>query len=427
MFQKKQFQRFILGDNSDFTEIERSRLIFAAATIVVGIFISLFFLAYDLYLGYSISLYIYIPFILIFGLSLYFLKSRKFVWGINTFLIALNLFVYVVMSSIPEDSMSALFYITIIVAEYVLLGQDQKLRASLLIILSILLYCLDAFGNFSILPIRDYDESTLEANKIIDFIIGVGGILMSIKLLIDYQQRLITETDKKNEELNQVNKELDRYSYTITHDLKGPIISVMRMLEMSISDSSNFKEYSTPMKESLHNIMKLINDVTELTRNKNIEVSKQEFNVSQLIHSIWELLKYAPEAQDIEFKVELDKDLNLSTDKVRLVGIINNLITNAIKYHDNTKKNKFINVSGTVENSVFLLCIEDNGIGIEPQFQQKVFEMFYRASNIEGGSGLGLFNVKESLEKLSGEIALESEFGKGTTFNISIPLNNHTI
>ena len=116
MLLKKQFQRFILGDNNAFTEIESSRLIFAAATIVLSIFISLFFLAYDIYLGYPISLYVYIPFILIFGLALYFLRSRKFVWGINTFLIALNLFVYVVMSSIPEDSMSALFYISIIVA-----------------------------------------------------------------------------------------------------------------------------------------------------------------------------------------------------------------------------------------------------------------------------------------------------------------------
>ena len=126
MFSKKKLQQIILRNVDVPSEIERSRILFSAGAIVVITLISFFFLAYDIFLGYHSSIFIYTPFVLIFGYSMQLLRRGKHDVGRFILLFALNFFIYIVMSSIPEDSMSAIFYIAIIVVEYVLLDHDKK-------------------------------------------------------------------------------------------------------------------------------------------------------------------------------------------------------------------------------------------------------------------------------------------------------------
>lgn len=424
MFKKSRFQEIILGNARVFSEIERSRILFSAGTIVVYILISLLFLVYDIYLGYPSSLFVYTPFILIFGVALYLLRLGKYDAGRMILLIALNFFIYIVMSSIPEDSMSAIFYLSIIVVEYVLMGHDQKFRLFSLLSLTFALYLLDSFVDFSLLPTREYDESTLQVNKIVDFVLCVVGVLMTIKLLIDYLQEIIAERTRTNEELKQLNNELDRYSYTITHDLKGPIHSMLNLIQLTSIDKVNRDHYLDTIGQSLQNLWGLIEDVSEQARTRNFEVKKEEFNISETVEVIWELIRHAPEAKGIDLILDMPRDLQVVTDKRRIIGMLNNLITNSIRYHDKAKTKRFIKVSGRVDNGWLHLSVEDNGSGIEPEFQDKVFDMFYRASNMMGGSGLGLFTVKESVDKLAGEIVLDSTFGKGSVFRVKIPLES---
>ena len=183
---KDQFRKLILGNVRVFSDIERSRILFSAGTTVVITLLSLFFLSYDVYLGYPSSIWVYSPFILAFGFSINLLRTGKYDAGRIVMLIALNFLIYIVMSSIPEDSMSAIFYVGLIVVEYVLLGHDQKFRILALLGLTFALYLLDAFVDFSVMPVREYDEATLQVNKVIDFVLCVLGILMTLKLLIDY-------------------------------------------------------------------------------------------------------------------------------------------------------------------------------------------------------------------------------------------------
>ncbi|MEQ8471724.1 MAG: HAMP domain-containing sensor histidine kinase [Marinoscillum sp.] len=421
MFDKIRFQKDFLANRVVSSEIERSRILFSARTIVVIILASLFFLMYDIFLGYTSSLWVYTPFIVIFGIALYLLRIGKHDFGRSVLLVALNLFVYIVMSSIPEDSMSAIFYLSIIVVEYILLGHDRKFRLFALLGLSFTLYTLDTFVDFSLLPIRAYDETTLKVNKIIDFVICVIGLLMTLRLLIGYLQDIIAERTRNNEELQRLNNELDKYAYTITHDLKGPIHSMLRLIHLPTIDRSNIDEYLTTIRGSFQNLWGLIEGATEQARNRNFEVIREEFNLYKTVAISWELIRHAPEAQGIDLILDVPKAIKVETDKRRIIGILNNLITNAIRYHDKSKNNRYIKVSGYIIDQWIHLSIEDNGLGIEPEHQEKVFEMFYRASNLLGGSGLGLFTVKESVDKLSGQITLESTLGKGTTFKIKIP------
>jgi signal transduction histidine kinase len=422
MFNKDRFHKILLGNVRLFSDIERSRILFSAVTIVVIILSSLFFLAYDIYLGYPSSLWVYTPFILIFGFAMHLLRLGKYDAGLSLLLVALNFFIYLVMSSIPEDSMSAIFYIGIIVVEYVLLGHDKKFRLFALLSLSFALYLVDAYVDFSLLPTRHYDETALQVNKVVDFVICAVVILMTIKLLIDYLQIIISERTRTNEELQRLNNELDKYAYTITHDIKGPIQSMQSLMYLLENDQSNIDQYLTTMRESFQNLSVLIEDVIERARNRNFEVKKEKFNMRERVEIIWDLSRHSTDAQGIDFLLEMPKELIVETDKGRITGILNNLITNSIRYHDKSKNNPYIKVSGFVKDNWLQFSVEDNGLGIESKYHEKVFEMFYRASNKLGGSGLGLFTVKESIDKLSGHIALESTAGKGAVFRVKIPV-----
>jgi signal transduction histidine kinase len=101
--------------------------------------------------------------------------------------------------------------------------------------------------------------------------------------------------------------------------------------------------------------------------------------------------------------------------------IMSNLISNAIRYHDNRKDTQYIRLHAEIKDKAFYLTIEDNGQGIAVEYHNRIFDMFYRANEHSKGSGLGLYIVKEALIKLSGTIHLESAPGVGSTFIVMVP------
>src|SRR5258707_10237539 len=108
-------------------------------------------------------------------------------------------------------------------------------------------------------------------------------------------------------------------------------------------------------------------------------------------------------------------------DGARMRVVLSNLIANAIRYHDHRKDQKYIKIYHHITESSFSLHVEDNGQGIPPEIHTKVFDMFYRGNESSQGSGLGLYIVKETLDKLSGTIQLCSIPRQGSTFSISVP------
>ena len=140
-----------------------------------------------------------------------------------------------------------------------------------------------------------------------------------------------------------------------------------------------------------------------------------------MANEIWESLRYTLGAEDINFVITFSKDFEVETDANRMQTILSNLISNAIRYHDHRKENKFIQLSCQQREESFSLHIEDNGQGIDPQYQKRVFDMFFRANENSQGSGLGLYIVKETIDKLSGSIQLQSVPREGSTFTIKFP------
>jgi signal transduction histidine kinase len=164
---------------------------------------------------------------------------------------------------------------------------------------------------------------------------------------------------------------------------------------------------------------KFIREIIDYSRNARTEIVTETIVLKPLVEEVIESLKFDTLAYKIEFKINVNEGVVLVSDKIRLTVILSNLIGNAIKYHDFRKSNPFIEVGYNTDQN--FLYVSDNGTGIMPEHQDKVFNMFYRGSDRVTGSGLGLFITKEAVSKLGGSIELKSEYGEGSRFIVRLP------
>ncbi|MFM7078266.1 MAG: PAS domain-containing sensor histidine kinase [Bacteroidota bacterium] len=233
------------------------------------------------------------------------------------------------------------------------------------------------------------------------------------------------ELKSKNEALQKTNSELDRFVYSTSHDLRAPLTSVLgliRIIEMHVP-STETKQHDRikMMKESVRKLDDFIAEILDYSRNARSEVSIESVNVDNLFQGVIENLHYMEGSKSCEFILEKDPDFQLKSDARRIKVIMSNLVSNAIKYQDPKKDKCVVRVRFKKMNNRIELRVEDNGIGISDQNQAKIFEMFYRATSIASGSGLGLYIVKETADKLGGIVSVESKLGNGSAFSIILP------
>ena len=143
-------------------------------------------------------------------------------------------------------------------------------------------------------------------------------------------------------------------------------------------------------------------------------------DILHIIHSTLEDLKFIDECK-VAISVKTDLHSPLISDELRIRSIIHNIISNSIKYADPAKNERHLNITVKTSATQCMLTFSDNGIGIPQQNQERVFEMFYRATSLRTGSGLGLYIVKEMLHKLDGRMHLTSQQGIGTSITLEIP------
>jgi signal transduction histidine kinase len=229
---------------------------------------------------------------------------------------------------------------------------------------------------------------------------------------------------KTNELLTKTNRELDRFVYSASHDLKAPLSSVLGLIEIAdrTQDPEELKACLQMMRSRVHNLDRFIKDITNYSRNSRLEITKEKINVLTLVQDLVDGLRYAEGFETIYFKYNIPPNLEIVSDKSRLKVVLNNLIANALKYHDRAKDQPLIEVAAQMQGNFFQLQVKDNGIGIDPVHISNIFDMFYRASEKSTGSGLGLYIVKESLEKLKGAITVDSTTGVGSRFTVTLPI-----
>ena len=244
----------------------------------------------------------------------------------------------------------------------------------------------------------------------------------------DYLQRLIEERTKDlqqaNDELTQRNNELDRFVYSASHDLSAPLKSVLGLIAVSRMESPGEQQsqYLNMMERSVLKLEEFIRDVVSYSRNTRMEVKYESIDFSSFIKSQLNDHQYAPNFSKIKFDIEDKTNQPFITDVMRLKIVLNNLISNAIKFHHYTEqKTPFVKISLERKSKNCIISVEDNGRGIETPHLDRVFDMFYRASDRAQGSGLGLYILKETVLKMKGTVSVQSAIDEGTTFTITLP------
>jgi signal transduction histidine kinase len=238
------------------------------------------------------------------------------------------------------------------------------------------------------------------------------------------KQRANQELILQNEELIKINKELDSFVYSVSHNLKAPLSSVLGLLNLAKMEDEKqgniFGQYFSMMERSIHKLDDTLHEIIEYSRNAREEILVEQIDLDTMIADNIERLAFMPGGETIRKEVVVESDYPFYSDSYRLSVIFNNLISNAIKYSDPRKPEQFIKINASVNREKAHLRFEDNGIGIQPEYIEKVFDMFFRATTQKDGAGLGLYIVKEAVEKLNGEVTIQSEAGKGTVFIIDL-------
>lgn len=227
----------------------------------------------------------------------------------------------------------------------------------------------------------------------------------------------------RNKELVKLNKELDSFAYSVSHDLKAPLTSIQGLLNIArLEKGENALEYYDKIENSVDKLDQFIKDIIDYSKNARADIKKEPVKVLSVVNGMLEGLSYLSDKKKIRSELDIKSGLEVETDKTRFVFILNNLLTNAFRYADLEKEDPFVKVSAHKEGDKLVLIITDNGQGIKKEHQRKVFEMFYRANEGSSGSGLGLYIVKESVNRLKGKLKLESEYGIGTTVKVTLPV-----
>jgi PAS domain S-box-containing protein len=244
----------------------------------------------------------------------------------------------------------------------------------------------------------------------------------------DITERKLNEEElkHKNSELEKINKELDRFVYSASHDLRAPLKSVLGLVKLSQMDYQMNKfdsihQYSSLIEKSIMKLDDTIQKIINYSGNARADFVYESINFEEIINEIFEELRYMDWSNKIEVELNIEGVDTFISDKNRIIVIFNNLISNAIKYRRRDIEDAYIRIYIHQSAQEVQIVFEDNGIGIKNDYLDKIFNMFYRATEASDGSGLGLYIVKEIVEKLDADIKVESEYYKGTKFTICIP------
>ena len=241
---------------------------------------------------------------------------------------------------------------------------------------------------------------------------------------VTYKIRYRKALEASNNRLKKTNNELDRFVYSVSHDLRAPLASVLGLLEYTMSETQEEEVLQDlgMMKGSIEKLDRFILDILDYSRNARLDIKVQAVNFQHLLSDIKDNLKFMHAGKSaLRFDINIQENGTLGSDERRISIILNNLVSNAMRYADPEKPDPFVEVNIVSGPEGANITVRDNGIGIPAEYHEKIFDMFYRISEKSAGSGLGLYLVKETIEKLKGRIGLQSLPGEGTTFNIFLP------
>ncbi|MCU0440221.1 MAG: trifunctional serine/threonine-protein kinase/ATP-binding protein/sensor histidine kinase [Raineya sp.] len=269
-----------------------------------------------------------------------------------------------------------------------------------------------------------YLENNLVSGIFTDSRIAILDILSS-QIAISIENALLYENlENKIKELTVANKELDLFIYRASHDLKGPIASLLGLSEIAQQDvkDEEAKGYFDMLRRTAKNMNKTLEKLLVINL-INQEEEKSEINFINIQKAIESKFHHIASVNSVHLYFDIEQNLSLYS-YAHLIGIvIENLIENGIVFRmlHHSQHEQYVHTRIFSQNKNIIIEVEDNGTGIHPEQLPKIFEMFHRGSELSNGNGLGLYLVDKIIKRIGGHINVTTTFGTGSTFMIQIP------
>ncbi len=262
---------------------------------------------------------------------------------------------------------------------------------------------------------------------------------ISVQVAIALQQAYLTQANKnyalelenkvreRTAQLEEINQELKAFSYSISHDLKAPLRAIQGFAIALQEDYGEElddlgQEYTSRLASSAEQMERLIQDLLAYSRLSRTEIHKKLVNLTSVVDKALEDLKI--EIKEVQAEVSVERPLlDVLGNRIILQQIVENLLSNALKFTPAQVKPEIHIWTEEYTNNCVRLWVEDNGIGIETQHRERIFEVFERLHGNEAypGTGIGLAIVKKGVERLGGRVGVESEANLGSRFWVEFP------
>jgi signal transduction histidine kinase len=251
------------------------------------------------------------------------------------------------------------------------------------------------------------------------------------RVVSDFRKNEVELTDQKrklesaNELLNKTNRELDRFVYSVSHDISAPLKSIKGLVSLSRleNDPTASRLYMDKIDTSVHKLERFVEEVLDHSRSSRKEVTIESIRLESFVAEILENLKYLENFDHINFSFDFRKG-EIFSDRFLLKVVLSNLLSNAVKYQKRYQDHRpEIKLGSSVIRGHHEIEIADNGEGIPDDHKAKIFDMFYRGTTSSPGSGLGLYIAREAMERLKGTIKVDTVYGKGSTFTLVFPMD----
>jgi signal transduction histidine kinase len=243
-------------------------------------------------------------------------------------------------------------------------------------------------------------------------------------LIIDQTEHhsVLEDLRHKNEELSKMHNQMEKFLYSTSHDFRAPLTTVMGLVNLMRLDfkAEGLSQYLDKVDATMKNLDSLLRDTIDFSKTTYQRITSDRIVFDELV---WQIIaeRRKPEDMHINFDLKIADSRTFYSDPSRMYIIFSHLINNALHFCDTSKRFSFIKIEVNTMPERVEVRISDNGIGIGKPHLDKVFNMYYKASERSRGAGLGLYIVRENVSQLGGSIAIDAEIGFGTTVTISIP------
>ena len=234
----------------------------------------------------------------------------------------------------------------------------------------------------------------------------------------DFEKKL----ERQNAKFKKINLELDNFVYSVSHQIRAPLTSLLGLINIAKIDTPDkIHEYLAHMQDSIESLDHTVHEINDYSRNARVELKVEKISFGKICDEIIDNYGSGKKLNAFNIVRDIEDVSDFYSDAKRIKVIISNLFSNSLKFNDLEKEQSHVSIEIKVRKKLAKITVTDNGEGMHQDSLPKIFDMFYRASQSARGAGLGLYVVKEIVNKLNGKIEVESQLGKGSKFTIELP------